>query len=247
MIKKSMSLTDKLVLGIGYAAAVPCVFILGTSAYRTKQMFDNAALVEPYLTRNKVPIEAEVEEFYGIDIPAVNLSFVDRIEGYRAASMSYDHSQRLVSVSKELAAPFLEKPEGWVFPILHQKTTKGSYIHELGHSYYYSLEERIPAEERGEKGYFADAVISEGVGDYFSVTLGANKPELFHDWPEDIEELEEGYYRQNYYELGRRIVTPILDQLGVEAGIIALHKTNVTDEELLDPQTYQTKVLERKK
>jgi hypothetical protein len=234
-------------------AAIPVFAFAAMIPYRIYQSVQNAPLTQPYLEKNASSIEEEVEEFFDIDIEGYNLAFSDEIKnrGLRTTVMTYNSDPDLITVNTSIGSPFLERPDNWIVPVMTEKTIKGNFIHELGHDYSSQLKNGLGEElhrdflslSTKEVPY---STIWEGIAVYFAVSIGENKADpAFDSNPRNSHELHENYLKKLHYEHGRRIVTPILDTLGVEEGIKAI-LTNpiICEEELLEPVLYQRRIIE---
>lgn len=232
-------------------ASVPVFGVISFVPYRMYQSFENQELTQTYIEENADSIEEEVEDFFGIDIQGYNLEFNDEEQkGVRSVPMRYTYDTDTITVYTSEGSPFLERPEGWVFPVMSHATTKGIFIHELAHDYLHQVEDDLddglhPDYTPLRNLQITHLTVEEGIADYFAVSMGENQPiPKFRANPVNQNEVHENYLRKLHYEHGRRIVTPILDELGVERGIKAiLTNPMITEDELLKPELYQQRIL----
>lgn len=230
---------DTCLLAIGLTAGL----MTTTIGYRIWQGFDNQKKIEPYIRANKARIEDEVGQQFGISLDGVKLRFVDKLDD---AVMQYDSKDDAVIVARNVHYPFLERPV-WSIPIMNGRTIKGSYIHELGHDYFHQLMDQLHAEGKLHLSYVLDfyttRVVVEGIADYFSVESQEDMPRQAN-MPENLEETYDVYWSQDRYEIGRRIVKPILDKLGAEEGIRRiLIKGPPKPEEIQKPELYYRRII----
>ncbi|MBI4170375.1 MAG: hypothetical protein HY514_01680 [Candidatus Aenigmarchaeota archaeon] len=218
---------------------------IGDIVYRIKQSIDNTAQVEPYLRAHKNEIEKEVERKFSIALEGVALTFTDNLY----SPMRYDPNQDVIIVGKNKWYAFLKRSNSFdpFKTVFTQSTLVGTYIHELGHDYFYQIRKHLLSQGKiapdKYMGYsILKVTIREGIADYFAVESGENRAGFFN--AKEIDTVEKIYAQEKRYEYGRRIVKPILDQLGAEQGITQiLLQPEITEPELFRPALFQQRIL----
>ena len=258
MTKRTLKQYWEIGFGIFASATLVSLLTLGaTIVKRHYQMSENVEKIGPYLTQNKAAIETEVEQDFGITFDGVELIIVDAFDKRTdfSTAMKYDWGADTITAAKDRAPPHLERPDGWYIPAMTFRTAKGHYIHELGHDYKKQCKDQLREEGKLDPSYTFEKmdtmghvtrhkILSEGISEYFAVATGEDRPiNLTHRMPKTPKDLDNILTRDTY-EVGRRIVTPILDKLGVEKGIrTMLSNPIITEEETLNPRLYHLRIL----
>jgi len=250
--KRKYKIGSKIFLGVNL------ITTLGISLYTYHQIStwhnrweETKGDYENYLRSNKESIEREIEREVGIEIEGVNLSFADRIEDNDDTVMQYEPAKDVIIVSREYASPFHERGKLPAEQDNKTQTTKGDYIHELGHDYTHQIYMELKVQGKLHFDYtfwvgfdIANDLITEGIAEYFAISSGENLPRMINNLPQTKEDIVLMYFSKGYYEIGRRIVTPILNKMGVENGIRAiLTQPAITDLEIVQPELYYKRIL----
>ncbi len=226
---------------------------VGTTSPADLPIVDTAATA-PFLEENASVILRKVDRFYGIRIMPFAVDYADSLS-VPGALMDYCFFTDTMDVDTGKAYPLRSLPAHYhASPDTCQiLTLEGVFIHELGHVYTNQVMRGLKKEKLLGAGQGADSaalpqdLLDEGIADYFGIRMGQLTPATTdRAWPDSIGQFWE-YSAQGdaqIYGYGYRLVRPILDSLGVAAGVRAILSAPIpSQEELFDPSAYQRRVL----
>ncbi|MEK6841983.1 MAG: hypothetical protein AABX91_02425 [Nanoarchaeota archaeon] len=129
---------------------------------------------------------------------------------------------------------------------------EGVVAHETGHEYHSKVTQNLGLRNNLYKNVLSNftitrEIVSEGIAEYFEAILKSNtkSPVMSSERLEkkSLKDYEKEFKHPNcYYEVGFRLVKPILD-VNVDRGIEALARNPLTEKDLEDLISYQQRVL----